>query len=115
MNFDQAVAAHAGWKQKLALHLQKPDGSLKATEIAVDNRCDLGKSLAGEGLKFSSLPEFNTLYSQHARFHKVAADVVHRADRGEKVTGELALGAKSEFAAASGVVVMAIIAMKAKA
>lgn len=52
--------------------------------------------------------------SSHARFHKAAGDVVNKANAGQKVTEEIALGSKSEFAAASGDVVKALMAMKTK-
>ena len=58
MNFDQAISLHSDWKRKLSSYVQKPDGSLKWADIAPDNKCDLGKWIAGEGAKFSSLKEF---------------------------------------------------------
>lgn len=114
MNFDQAIAAHSEWKHKLAAYLKKPDHSLKAADIAQDNQCELGKWLAGEGRKHSNLPEYNTVKADHARFHKVAADVVRRADAGKDVSEEVMLGAKSEFVAASSAVVRSLMALKSK-
>jgi hypothetical protein len=116
MNFDEAVKAHAGWKMKLTTYLGKPDGSLKVAEIEVDNRCALGKWIHGEGAKYSSLPEFAELKAQHASFHKAAANIVTRADRGERnLTAETALGGNSEYSKCSSAVVGAIISMKHKA
>lgn len=115
MDFDHAIAAHSEWKRKLANYLANPDHSLKPDEVGSDNRCELGKWLAGEGKKFSKLPEYNAVVSDHARFHKVAGEIVHRANAGQKVAEEIALGAKSEFASASTNVVRSIMALKAKA
>ena len=112
VDFDQAIASHSSWKRKLSSYLQKPDGSLKSADIAVDNKCDLGKWIAGEGAKFSSLKEFGLLKTEHARFHKTAAAIVVRADKGEKVTDEVAFGANSDFGNASSAVVQAIMHMK---
>lgn len=114
MNFDQAIAAHAGWKNKLAKYLKNPDHSLKAAEIALDDHCELGKWIAGEGKQFSNLPEYATLKSDHTRFHKVAADIVQRANAGQKVEEEVAIGGKSAFVSASSAVVQAIIAIRSK-
>ncbi len=100
LNFDQAITAHSDWKRKLSSYLQKPNGSLKPADIALDNKCDLGKWIAGEGANFSNLTEFASLKAEHARFHKVAAAIVARADRGERVA-EAALGATSECGDAS--------------
>lgn len=115
MNFDDAIRAHANWKMKLARYIQRPDHSLKPAEVALDSRCDLGKWLDGEGGRYSSLPEFSKLKREHQRFHKEAAAVISRADSGTDESEEVALGAKSEYGAASSAVVSAIMAMKAKA
>ena len=115
MNFDQAITAHSDWKRKLSSYIQKPDHSLKPAEVAMDNTCELGKWIGGEGAKFSKLPEYASLKTAHTSFHKAAGEVVRKADAGQNVTEEVALGAKSEFSAASSAVVQAIMHMKAKA
>jgi hypothetical protein len=114
MNFDQAISAHVRWKGKLKEYLAKPNGSLSPAAVALDNKCDLGKWIAEEGAKHANLAEFQAVRSEHARFHKIAADIVHRADSGQKLTEEVVLGSKSEFAGASARVVNAIVALKGK-
>lgn len=114
MDFNEAIKAHGAWKFKLAQYLSKPDGSLKSDDVQQDNRCDLGKWIYGEGAKFSNLPEYATLKTEHAKFHKCAADVVKRADSGKSVSEEVALGSKSEFATTSSAVVSAIMGIKRK-
>ncbi len=115
MNFDEAIKAHSAWKMKLSSYLNNPDGSLKAAEICLDNKCALGQWIYGEGAKFASHPEFTTLKSEHTRFHKAASEVVKKADSGQNVSEEIAIGGKSEFASASSSVVAAIMAIKRKA
>lgn len=115
MDFDGAIKAHSAWKLKLSAYLRNPDGSLKADEIQQDNKCELGKWIYGEGAKFSNLPEFIALKKDHARFHKCAAEVVKKADSGAKVSDEVALGAKSDFANASDAIVGALMTMRRKA
>jgi hypothetical protein len=112
MNFDQAIAAHSAWKQKLADYLAKHDGSLKHAEITLDNKCLLGQWIYGEGSQYSNLAEYSALKAEHARFHKAASEVVRKADSGHAVSEETALGAKSDFLAASSAVVMAIMHIK---
>jgi hypothetical protein len=112
MDFDQAVAAHSAWKTKLRDYLSKRDGSLKPAEVSPDNKCPLGQWIYGEGSQYSKLPGFPALKSEHARFHKAAADVVQKADSGQSISEEVALGSQSDFALTSSAVVMAIIAMK---
>lgn len=115
MDFDEAIKAHSAWKMKLSTYLKKPDGSLKASDIQVDNKCALGQWIHGEGAKYSSLAEFATLKAEHARFHKAAAQVVQKADSGQDTSEETSLGSKSEFAQASSSVVSAIMAIRRKA
>jgi hypothetical protein len=115
MNFDEAVSAHSAWKMKLAMYLRKPDGSIKATDVAADNKCVLGQWIYGDGKKFAALPEFAALKSAHTKFHTCAADVVRKADSGQNVSEEIALGGASEFSRNSSDVVKAIIGMKSKA
>ncbi len=112
MNFDDAIKAHSAWKTKLAQYLHSPDGSLKPEEIAPDNKCALGQWIHGEGASHASTPDYATLKSEHATFHKAAADVVRRANLGQKVSEDVALGGNSPFASASMNVVSAIMAMK---
>ena len=114
MNFDDAVAAHSEWKRKLNSYVQNPDYSLNAAEVAADDRCVLGQWLKGEAQKYSALPEFAKLRAEHTRFHKAAADIVSRVDRGQDVSPDLAIGGGSEFGRASSAVVLAIVGMKKK-
>lgn len=115
MDFDQAIAAHSAWKGKLREYLAKKDGSLSSGEVSADNKCVLGQWIHGEGTRYSKLPEYSTLKKEHARFHKAAADVVLKAESGQLVTEEVALGSRSDFATTSSAVVMAIAAMKKQA
>ena len=112
MNFDRAVVAHTDWKAKLRAYLATPDGSLSAPDIARDNNCVLGTWLSGEGAKYSHLPEFESVRSQHARFHQAAAEIVRKVDSGLRLAEEVVLGTKSEFSSASADVVNAIMSLK---
>lgn len=114
MNFDEAIKAHATWKMKLATYLRGPDGSLKSTDIAVDDKCVLGQWIHGEGLRYASFPEYATLKAEHASFHLAAAEVVRKADSGEDVEEEIALGSSSAFGRSSSAVVNAIMTMRRK-
>lgn len=115
MDFDGAIRAHSAWKLKLSQYISKPDGSLNPSEIQKDHQCDLGKWIFGEGSKFSKFPEYEKLKSEHAKFHQCAAEVVKKADSGQSVSEEVALGSKSQFAVASNAVITAIMAMRRKA
>ena len=107
IDFDKAIVAHSQWKGKLAAYLRGPDGSLKPEEIGRDDRCDLGKWIQAEAGKMPGAG-FANLKTAHARFHKAASDIVKRANKGEKVSEEVVLGAASEYAKATSAVVSAI-------
>ena len=110
MNFDDAVKAHVTWKSKLQAYLAKPDKSLDSQKVAKDDQCDLGKWLHGEGAKFASHAAFKQLVAEHAQFHQAAGDIIRRADGGQKVAEEVALGGKSSFSTTSQQVVRLIMA-----
>ena len=115
MNFDEAISAHTGWKTKLRRYIDKPDGSLKSGDVSPDNNCPLGKWIHGVGgTQHSQLPEFSALTKEHARFHTAAGDVIRKADLGQRMTEEVALGSNSEYGTASAAVVKALVAMKSK-
>jgi len=112
LNFEQAIEAHARWKSKLQKYIAQPDHSLDPVKTAQDSLCDLGKWLHGAGKKHSQLAEFGQLLSDHARFHRAAGDIIRRADIGERLGEEVALGGRSEYAQASTAVVSALMKIK---
>lgn len=114
MNLDDAIKVHTDWKIKLQAYLRKPDGSLEPAKVRLDNACKLGQWLYGEAKKYSSLPEYDILIKEHARFHRAAASVVEKAHKGQDVSAESALGGDSEFASASRNLVNAVMAAKRK-
>ncbi|MEQ1568746.1 MAG: CZB domain-containing protein [Myxococcota bacterium] len=101
MDFDAAIRAHSRWKLRLVSYVHGPDQSLDPEEVGRDDRCDLGCWLHGDGARYAALPAFGALVQAHARFHRAAAEVVTRADQGEWVSSEVALGSSSAYERAS--------------
>lgn len=85
MDYDQAIGAHASWKTRLRNYIRNPDRSLSATEVARDNVCDLGCWIHGHGQSHAALPAFPRLKAAHTQFHRVAAEIIARANAGERV------------------------------
>ncbi|HEY4364253.1 MAG TPA: CZB domain-containing protein [Bryobacteraceae bacterium] len=112
MDFNAAIRAHSAWKQKLADYLRKPDQSIDVAKLGQDDQCDLGRWIQAEAKSHALDAAFVELKKEHASFHRVAADVVRRANAGQKVSEEVALCGKSPFATASAHVVMAITKLK---
>ncbi len=112
MDFDEAFHWHVRWKMKLWNYMKQPDGSLQADEIQHDHHCLLGEWIYGEGLKYSSSPEFEILKREHKRLHRAAAMVVRYLNDGLPYAEELALGSESDFALASLNIASAIELLK---
>jgi|CZKR01.1.fsa_nt_gi hypothetical protein len=112
MDFDEAVAAHSKWKRRMRRSLAKHDGELNPAEVALDHKCVLGEWIYGEGASYCSLAEYAKLKYEHDRFHKVAAELIQRANSGESIDAELAPCSNSEFSTSSSAVIIAIVAMK---
>ncbi len=112
MDFDEAVALHSKWKRKLRDSLTKHSGSLRPSEVSLDDKCVLGRWIYGEGAGQSALPEYTKLKYEHARFHNAAAELLRKANAGKSVLEEMAPCANTEFSRSSAAVVMALMAIK---
>jgi methyl-accepting chemotaxis protein len=109
---NKAIMAHSAWKGRLRKAIdggEIPD----AASVRADNQCDLGKWLNGDGKSHQNLPEYQELKSQHAQFHKAAADVVEMIKKGDKAKAQADLESGS-FAGASTKVVNAISNLRHK-
>jgi methyl-accepting chemotaxis protein len=114
IDFTQAIEAHAKWKTKLAAYIAHPDRSLNAETTSKDTACPLGRWMHGEGRQHAGLIEFKRAFEDHARFHAAAGAIIRKADSGQRLTDDLALGGRSEYAAASQAVVTALLQLKKK-
>ena len=114
MDFEQGVSEHLAWKDRLFEFLARPDGRLNPSEVASDQNCNLGKWIYGEGSKYAEHPEFATLRSEHAHFHKVVANIVSGARLGLSVRHEAALERETEFGKTSAKVISALMALKSR-
>ncbi len=111
MGFDEAVSAHTAWKREFRRCLAKNDGRVRPANLSV-YQCELGRWIYGEGENYSSLPEYETLKSEHVRFHGIAAELVNKANSGESIDAEMEPCCNSEFSKSSSAIVIAIMAMK---
>ncbi len=79
---NKTIVAHVAWKGRLRSAIEGgelPDAAM----IRADDQCDLGKWICKIGTSYQHLPEFQELKSQHARFHRVAADVIEMIEKGD--------------------------------
>jgi methyl-accepting chemotaxis protein len=75
MNLDNAILAHYEWKNKLKAAITAK-AQLDAATISLDNCCEFGKWLYGDGGKqYGKKPEFTSLLQKHKTFHAEAGKV----------------------------------------
>jgi len=114
MDFDDAVAVHLKWKDRLALCVDAGSGACpQSATIGEDDLCELGNWIYGEGSRFRALPGYQDLVAAHARFHACAADVVTRVEAGDGAGARAALD--GAFSNASEATVAVILRLKQEA
>jgi len=112
MDKNEAIRAHTEWKKGLSAYLKNPNGSLSPSEVDRADACDLGRWIDGEGeAQFPTDMAFRHLRQAHSLFHSRAADIVRRANDGERVSAGAALGSHSDCADASSEVVTSLMAL----
>lgn len=86
VDFDQAIASHERWKQRLQDYLEgRLKGGLDAAVIACDDRCELGQWLNGSAMRhLGGYRPFTDLVASHRYFHRQAAEVVSHTQKGQR-------------------------------
>lgn len=75
--FDEALAAHKAWLEKLDAFTRGQQGDAIDLDTASDfNHCGLGQWLNREREELVGLPSFAELDKTHKLFHTVAGDVI---------------------------------------
>jgi hypothetical protein len=112
MDFDGAIVAHTAWKNRLKAYFEKHDGSLSAAVVDLDEKCELGRWIYGEGKQWSQKPAFRELKNLHSQFHLAAAALVRKVNSGQAVDDELLVGSGSEFSKCTSAVVKALVKLR---
>jgi methyl-accepting chemotaxis protein len=85
VDFDAIIDTHQAWKQKLRNAIAGgSEAQLDPNEVCKDNVCALGKWIYSAGREFEHLEEYEPLRKSHAEFHVCAADILKRAQSGDK-------------------------------
>lgn len=111
MDFDHAIVAHVSWKSKVRHHMQGTE-TLVASEVAKDDRCELGKWLHSQEQEYHGKPEFDEAVQAHAQFHRVAGDVIHQSKKVSQEEMEKMIASGSEYGKASAHCVAALTALR---
>lgn len=106
--FADAIEAHIEWKSRLRRQIEEGAGP-DVKEIADCHRCELGRWIYGEGLRYNRLPAFESVCYNHEHFHRVAAEIAQYLNNGNR---EKALSLMSEdgiFSKSSNALIRALI------
>lgn len=98
--FNDAIEAHAEWKNQLTKHV-KEGVRREVGEVANCHVCELGQWIDGEGSRYSDLPSFKLLRTAHEDFHSMAADIMSCSNAGDKAKGMELLKTDEKYAQAS--------------
>jgi methyl-accepting chemotaxis protein len=111
VDFDAIIDAHQAWKQKLRSAIGGgEERKLNADDVCKDNQCALGKWIYGAGKEYAHTPDYEPLRHTHAEFHICAADILRKAQAGEKDDANAML--VGDFFDLSNRTVQHIVAMK---
>ena len=93
MSFSDAEDAHKKWKSRLVNFINgKSSETLSVDTVSVDNKCDLGKWIYGDGMKYSGKPEYRRLKESHAHFHKSVGQIVECVENHDTEKAKMLLG-----------------------
>lgn len=98
---DNALGAHAAWRQKLTTAILSGTLETSPADIACDDKCAFGQWLYGPDIHDSTRERkpYQVTRRLHAEFHKVAAEVAELAEVGKR--GEAFALLDGEFSARS--------------
>ena len=111
VDFDAIIDAHQSWKMKLRNAIQGgSEKNLNPDDVCKDNACALGKWIYGPGKAYEQESEYESLRTSHAEFHVCAADILRKAQSGDKDEANAML--VGDFFDLSNRTVQQIVAMK---
>lgn len=112
INLDNAIKAHADWRQKLRTAATRQE-KLDAKTISRDDCCEMGKWLHGSGgTKFGGEATFMQLIKEHKDFHSEAGKVAGVVNQGDGEKAVQMLGSGTGFARTSNEVSRLIVQLK---
>ena len=111
INLDNAIQAHADWRNKLRNASTKHE-QLDAETVGRDDCCEMGKWLHGAGgSKFGGKPTFVDLIAAHKSFHVEAGKVAKAVNQGSAGVEQM-LDSGTPFSKASNEVGRLIVQLK---
>jgi hypothetical protein len=112
MDFDEAIVSHLKWKIHLRNFLDGRGKKLDVGSVAKEDECELGRWIREEESRFADSPPFRELAEKHTQFHRTAAEIVRKAETGDKQGAEALLATGRDFSCASRDIVGAIMRLE---
>jgi len=112
MDFDDAIVSHLKWKMYLHNYLVGRGKSLDIARVGNPGACVLGRWINGEGKQYEGTAQYRELVTKHNLFHVIAAEVVKKAESGDKKGAEALLATGREFSNVSREIVSAIMQLE---
>jgi hypothetical protein len=112
IDIDTAISAHENWKIRLENYLAgKSNEDLKPEVICLDDKCQLGQWLHGNGkMRLGAYPAFSLLVARHQYFHVQASSVVALQQAGKPTEAQQVLD--GSYSHASRQVILLLNALK---
>lgn len=111
--FDDAIASHIEWKERLRSHIDTNDTKIDLDTIGDFHRCELGAWIDGPGKEYNFLPSYQPLKDAHSHFHRCAEQIADAIKSGRFEQAEAMLAADGEYAIASTQTILAIGQLRA--
>lgn len=111
MDFNELLVTHTKWKVRLRNYINGHPGQEEQLDpdlVSREDLCDLGKWINEEGRQFAGNAHYEQLKTDHAYFHKCAAEVVNKVKAGDVDGASRMLGPGGEFSDVSSAVVSAM-------
>ena len=110
---EQAISDHAAWKARFRDFINGRI-ELDATTVGKDNHCNFGKWLEKEGERMLLPKEVHDeILSLHAAFHRVAAAVGEKKNKGDALGAQKDLSSNGAFGLASAALMQRMLKLKA--
>lgn len=114
---ERAIVAHAGWKRRLSEAAETRTCTITVDKAGLDNQCEFGKWLYGNGANLSSREkgeEYEEVRALHATFHKCAAKTLKLALDGDRAGYEAERHYSGDFTQRSADLTHAIVRWRSR-
>ena len=110
---DQAIADHAAWKSRFRDFINGKI-ELDADTVGKENHCHFGKWIEHEGERMLLPKEVHDeIFSLHAEFHRVAAAVIEKKNKGDIQGAHQDIASNGAFGRASAALMQRMLKIKA--